>query len=160
MMIAEGGRIRQARTRARIELAARRNTPGGSIRPSERLRAAGLRPTRQRCLLAELLFRHGHRHVTAELLHQEAADAGHGVSLATVYNALHQFTDAGLLQQVIVEPSHSYFDTNIDPHQHFYDEEDRRLTDISADISVSGLPQPPKGTKIQRVDVVVRIRRG
>jgi len=106
-----------------------------------------------------LLFQHGHRHVTAELLHQEAKDAGYSVSLATVYNALHQFTDAGLLQQVIVEPSHSYFDTNIDPHQHFYDEEDGRLTDISADIGVTGLPQPPRGTKIQRVDVVVRIRR-
>jgi len=132
----------------------------GSPRASERLRNAGLRPTRQRRLLADLLFHHAHRHVTAELLHQEAKDAGYEVSLATVYNALHQFTDAGLLQQVIVAPSQSYFDTNIDPHQHFYDEEDGRLTDISADISVSGLPQPPKGTKIERVDVVVRIRRG
>jgi Fur family iron response transcriptional regulator len=141
-------------------MATRKKSPGGSTKASERLRAAGLRPTRQRRLLADLLFQHGHRHVTAELLHQEARGAGYPVSLATVYNALHQFTDAGLLQQVIVEPSYSYFDTNIDPHQHFYDEDDGRLTDISADISVSGLPQPPKGTKIQRVDVVVRIRRG
>lgn len=140
-------------------MATRKKSPGGSTKASERLRAAGLRPTRQRRLLADLLFQHGHRHVTAELLHQEARDAGYPVSLATVYNALHQFTDAGLLQQVIVEPSHSYFDTNIDPHQHFYEEDAGRLTDISADISVSGLPQPPKGTKIQRVDVVVRIRR-
>ena len=140
-------------------MATRKKSPGGSTKASERLRAAGLRPTRQRRLLADLLFQHGHRHVTAELLHQEARDAGYPVSLATVYNALHQLTDAGLLQQVIVEPSHSYFDTNIDPHQHFYEEDAGRLTDISADISVSGLPQPPKGTKIQRVDVVVRIRR-
>jgi Fur family iron response transcriptional regulator len=138
---------------------ARKKIAGGSVKPGERLWAAGLRPTRQRCVLAELLFRHGHRHVTAELLHQEAEDAGHAVSLATVYNALHQFTDAGLLQQVIVEASHSYFDTNIEPHQHFYDVDDERLTDISADISVSGLPAPPRGTKITRVDVVVRIRR-
>ena len=140
-------------------MANRKRVPGGSTRVGERLRAAGLRPTRQRRQLADLLFQHGHRHVTAELLHQEARHAGYAVSLATVYNALHQFTEAGLLQQVIVEPSHNYFDTNVDPHQHFYDEEDRRLTDISADISVSGLPQPPKGTKIERVDVVVRIRR-
>jgi Fur family iron response transcriptional regulator len=140
-------------------MAARKKTLGGSTKPSERLRTAGLRPTRQRCVLADLLFRHGHRHVTAELLHQEAEKAGHAVSLATVYNALHQFTHAGLLQQVIVEPSHSYFDTNTGPHQHFFDEDEGRLTDISADVSVSGLPQPPKGTKIQRVDVVVRIRR-
>lgn len=132
---------------------------GGMARISERLRAAGLRPTQQRRLLAELLFQHGHRHVTAELLHLEAKEAGYPVSLATVYNALHQFTDAGLLQQVIVEPSQSYFDTNIDSHQHFYDEDEGRLTDISAAVCVSGLPQPPKGTKVQRVDVVVRIRR-
>lgn len=141
-------------------MANRKRSPGGGTKPSERLRAAGLRPTRQRCLLAEILFQHGHRHVTAESLHQEAEEAGYPVSLATVYNALHQFTDARLLQQVIVDASQSYFDTNIDPHQHFYDEDEDRLTDISADISVSGLPQPPKGTKIQRVDVVVRVRRG
>jgi Fur family iron response transcriptional regulator len=138
----------------------RKRSPGSSTRASGHLRAAGLRPTRQRRLLADLLFQHGHRHVTAELLHQEAREAGYPVSLATVYNALHQFTDAGLLQQVIVEPSQSYFDTNIEPHQHFFDEEDGQLTDISADVSVSGLPQPPRGTKIARVDVVVRIRRG
>jgi Fur family iron response transcriptional regulator len=141
-------------------MANRKRSPGGSTRASERLRAAGLRPTRQRRLLVDLLFQHGHRHVTAELLHQEAKDGGYPISLATVYNALHQFTDAGLLQQVIVESSQSYFDTNVDPHQHFYDEDESRLTDISSDISVFGLPQPPKGTKIQRVDVVVRIRRG
>src|ERR1700730_5777088 len=131
----------------------------GLANPDERLRAAGLRPTRQRRVLAELFFQHGHRHITAEHLHQEAKTAGYSVSLATVYNALHQFTGAGLLQQVIVDPSHSYFDTNIDPHQHFYDEDERRLADISAEIAVSGLPQPPRGMKIQRVDVVVRIRR-
>ena len=141
-------------------MTSRKRFPAGSARASERLRGAGLRPTRQRRFLAELLFRHGHRHVTAERLHQEAREAGYAVSLATIYNALHQFTDAGLLQRVIVEPSHSYFDTNIDPHQHFYDEDEGRLTDISADISVSGLPLPPKGTKIERVDVVVRVRRG
>jgi|SRR5579871_2588630 len=141
-------------------MASRKKSPSGSPNTRERLRAAGLRPTEQRRALAELLFQHGRRHVTAELLHQEAIDAGHAVSLATVYNALHQFTAAGLLQQVIVEPSHSWFDTNVDSHQHFYDEDERRLTDISAPIGVTGLPQPPRGTKIGRVDVVVRIRRG
>src|SRR5438552_18478275 len=112
-------------------MATRKKSPVGSTKASERLRAAGLRPTRQRRLLADLLFQHGHRHVTAELLHQEARDAGYPVSLATVYNALHQFTDAGLLQQVIVEPSHSYFDSNIDPHKHFYVEYAGRITNLS-----------------------------
>jgi Fur family iron response transcriptional regulator len=131
-----------------------------STKSGAKLRAAGLRPTRQRLRLAELLFRHGNRHVTAELLHQEAQDAGCAVSLATVYNTLHQFTTAGLLQQVIVDPSRSYFDTNTGSHQHFYDEEDGGLIDIAADaVEVSGLPAPPRGKAIARVDVVVRIRR-
>ena len=136
----------------------KKKPPCTTLSASERLKAAGLRPTRQRRLLARLLFERGDRHITAELLHQEAEEAGHPVSLATVYNALHQFTQAGLLQQVIVDPSHTYFDTNTDPHQHFYDEQQRLLTDISAAISVSGLPLPPKGSKITKVDVVVRIR--
>jgi Fur family iron response transcriptional regulator len=141
-------------------MASRRKPPLDSARTNARLRAAGLRPTRQRLLLAELLFRQGDRHVTAELLHQEAKGTGHHVSLATVYNTLHQFTAAGLLQQVIVESSRSYFDTNTGPHQHFYDEDEAALIDIAGDeISVSGLPAPPKGTVVSRIEVVVRIRR-
>jgi len=124
-----------------------------------RLRAAGLRPTRQRRLLAGLLFRRGDWHVTAERLHQEAREAGSRVSLATVYNTLHQFTAAGLLRQVVVDSARNYFDTNTAPHQHFYDEEEGRLTDISEDaITVSGLPKPPRGMAVERVDVVIRLR--
>lgn len=140
-------------------MANRKKPSPGAARSSARLRAAGLRPTRQRVLLAELLFRQGHRHVTAELLHQEAKTSGQKVSLATVYNTLHQFTQAGLLQQVVVEPSRSYFDTNTGPHQHFFDEDEAQLIDIAGDeIAVSGLPAPPRGTTVARVDVVVRIR--
>jgi Fur family iron response transcriptional regulator len=127
--------------------------------PIARMRSAGLRPTRQRRLLAGLLFREGDRHVTAELLHQEAEDSGCHVSLATVYNALHQFTAAGLLRQVVVDSARNYFDTNTAPHQHFYDEEEGHLTDIAGDaLKVAGLPEPPKGMAIARVDVVVRLR--
>src|SRR5581483_4330848 len=96
-----------------------------------RLRAAGLRPTRPRVALAGLLFAHGNRHVTAEMLHAEAAKAGVKVSLATVYNALHQFTEAGLLRQVVVDAARSYFDTNTGEHQHFFCEDDGRLVDIA-----------------------------
>jgi Fur family iron response transcriptional regulator len=124
-----------------------------------RLRDAGLRPTRQRRLLAELLFRHGNRHVTAERLHQEAERTGCHVSLATVYNTLHQFTAAGLLRQVVVDSSRNHFDTNTEPHQHFYDEAEEKLIDISGDtIAIGGLPQAPKGTAIAAVDVVIRLR--
>jgi Fur family iron response transcriptional regulator len=125
-----------------------------------RLKAAGLRPTRQRLALAGLLFRHGDRHVSAEALHDEAMASGVPVSLATVYNTLHQFTEAGLLRQVVVEPARSYFDTNTGDHQHFYSDEDGSLIDIPGEsIAVCGVPQPPTGTKVERVDVVIRIRR-
>jgi Fur family transcriptional regulator, iron response regulator len=124
-----------------------------------RLRGAGLRPTRQRRRLADLLFRQGDRHVTAERLHQEADESGFHVSLATVYNTLHQFTAAGLLRQVVVDSSRKYFDTNTGPHQHFYDEAEGHLTDIAGDgITVSGLPAPPQGMAVASVDVVVRLK--
>ena len=124
------------------------------------LKGAGLRPTRQRIALAGLLLRQGHRHVSAEALHEEAVRAGVEVSLATVYNTLHQLSDAGLLRQVVVEQGRSYFDTNTGDHQHFYNSEDGTLIDIPGDaVAVARLPQPPRGTKVERVDVVIRIRR-
>ncbi len=125
-----------------------------------RLRRAGLRPTRQRVELAGLLFRDQDRHVTAETLHDEVTDAGLRVSLATVYNTLHQFTEAGLLRQVIVDAARSYFDTNTGDHQHFFLEKEGLLIDIPGDtIAVAGVPSPPTGLSVDRVDVVVRVRR-
>jgi Fur family iron response transcriptional regulator len=125
-----------------------------------RLRAAGLRPTRQRVALAEMLFRGGHHHLTAESLHADAAKSGERISLATIYNTLHQFTRAGLLSQVTVDAQRSYFDTNTRDHQHFYVEDDGELIDIPGEaISVAGIPTPPKGTSVDRVDIVIRIRR-
>ena len=124
----------------------------------ERLHAVGLRPTRQRLALARLLFENGDRHVTAEQLHGEAAAAAIPVSLATVYNTLHQFTEAGLLREVVVEPGRSYFDTNSADHHHFFCEANGLLQDIPArEVTVSGLPLAPDGTEIRRVDVIVRI---
>jgi Fur family iron response transcriptional regulator len=128
---------------------------------AQKLRDAGLRPTRQRLALATLLFRGGHRHVTAEVLHREALKVGAKVSLATVYNTLNQLTQAGLLRQGAVDVAHSYFDTNIGEHQHFYVEEERLLIDIPGkDITVAGVPDAPSGTTVERVDVVVRLKRG
>jgi Fur family iron response transcriptional regulator len=124
----------------------------------ERLRRVGLRPTRQRLALARLLFDQGNRHVSAEQLHGEAIDAAVRVSLATVYNTLHQFTAAGLLNEVVVEPGRSYFDTNVDNHHHFYFEDSGRLQDIPGDsILVNELPMAPSGTAIRRVDVIIRL---
>jgi len=125
-----------------------------------RLRTCGLRPTRQRVALARLLFDGGDRHVTAEQLHGEATAAAIRVSLATVYNTLHQFTTAGLLREVVVEPGRSYFDTNVDVHHHFFCETTGMLQDIpGAAVMVSQLPGAPLGTEISRVDVIIRVRR-
>jgi Fur family iron response transcriptional regulator len=125
----------------------------------ERLRAAGLRPTRQRVALARLLLENGNRHVTAEQLHSEALAAAIPVSLATVYNTLHQFIDCGILRELVIEPGRSYFDTNLDDHHHFYCESTGLLQDIPGEMVIVGrLPQPPVGAEISRIDVVIRIR--
>ncbi|WP_028796256.1 MULTISPECIES: iron response transcriptional regulator IrrA [Thalassobaculum] len=124
------------------------------------LRGAGLRPTRQRLSLARLLFDGADRHVTAEQLHSQAERDGVRVSLATVYNTLHQFTDAGLLREVVVEAGRSYFDTNTQGHHHFFEAETGRLIDIPADqVSIGSLPSAPPGAEIERVDLIVRVRK-
>ncbi len=127
----------------------------GSI---ERLKAVGLRPTRQRLALARLLFDGDNRHLSAEQLHDEALAAAVRVSLATVYNTLHQFTAAGLLREVVVDPERSYFDTNVEDHHHFYFEDSGQLEDIPGDeVGLRKLPAPPEGTRLSRVDIVIRV---
>lgn len=124
-----------------------------------RVRAAGLRPTRQRIALADLLFAKGDRHLSAEELHEEALDAGVAVSLATVYNTLHQFTEAGLLRILAVEGNRTYFDTNTSDHYHFFIEGENRVMDIDTGaVTVHNLPEPPEGMEIANVDIVVRLR--
>jgi Fur family iron response transcriptional regulator len=138
----------------------RKRSRDSSDRAVARLREAGLRPTRPRIELTALLFAEGNRHLTAEALHEEAARSGAKVSLATVYNTLHQFTQAGILREVLVDATRSYFDTNTSEHQHFFIEDEKSLIDIPGEaIAVSGVPQPPKGTELARVDVVIRVRR-
>lgn len=125
----------------------------------QRVRDAGLRPTRQRVALAELLFAKGDRHLSAEELHEEAQVAGVPVSLATVYNALHQFTNAGLLRILAVEGSKTYFDTNTSDHHHYFVEGENKVFDIEGTaVKVMNLPEPPDGMEIANVDIVVRLR--
>jgi len=133
---------------------------GKEVVPVEkRVRDAGLRPTRQRVALADLLFAKGDRHLSAEELHEEALAAGVPVSLATVYNALHQFTEAGLLRILAVEGSKTYFDTNTSDHHHFFIEGENKIFDIAqAPVRVVNLPDPPEGMEIVNVDIVVRLR--
>jgi len=123
----------------------------------EQLRGAGLRPTRQRLALAKLLFENGPRHMTAEALHSEAQSNAIRVSLATVYNTLHQFTDAGLLREIVVDTTCSYFDNTTHEHGHFYHQASGKLTDIEGPIALSAMPALPAGTKMAGVDVVIRL---
>jgi Fur family iron response transcriptional regulator len=122
------------------------------------LKEAGLRLTRQRQMLATLLFDGQHKHVTAEQLHDAAQKHHVPVSLATVYNTLHQFTDAGLLRKVVVGQDSVYFDTNTAAHHHFFDEESGHLTDVPASaIDIALLLPPPAGRKVSQVDVTIRV---
>jgi Fur family iron response transcriptional regulator len=126
----------------------------------DRLRRAGLRPTRQRLMLGKILFSRGGRHLTAEMLHSEAVEAAMQISLATVYNTLNQFTEAGLLRQIGVDGSKSFFDTNPTTHHHFFvDQEDRLLDVPEPGVEIEQLPQPLPGYEISRVDVIVHLRR-
>ena len=124
------------------------------------LRSVGLRPTRQRMALGWLLFGKGDRHLSAEMLYEEASRAKVPVSLATIYNTLHQFTEVGLLRQIGVDGSKAYFDTNVSEHHHFFVEDADAILDIpNADVMFGKMPEAPEGYEVARVDVVVRLRR-
>lgn len=126
---------------------------------SDMLRQAGLRPTRQRVSLAEILYSKGDRHISAELLHEEAVGADVPVSLATVYNTLHQFTEAGLLREVAIDGTKTYFDTNVSDHHHFFIEGENKVIDIPGEgVGIGSVPEAPEGMEVVRVDVVVRVR--
>ena len=128
-------------------------------RMAAQLRHAGLRPTRQRVELGRVLFAKGHRHISAEDLHAEAETAGVRVSLATVYNTLHQFTEVGLLREVAIDGTRTYFDTNVSDHHHFFVEGEGQLIDMQRGVGIAGIPEPPEGTEVVAVEVVVRVRR-
>ena len=137
---------------------ARRVCPLSDLR--DKLRRVGLRPTRQRVSLGWLLFGKGDRHLTAEMLFEEATRARVPVSLATVYNTLHQFTQAGLLRQLAVDGTKAYFDTNPTEHHHFFLEEAGELVDVPAEgVTVGALPEAPDGMEVAGVEVIVRLRR-
>ena len=120
----------------------------------------GLRPTKQRLLLANLLMGDGkHQHFTAEDLFEKARLNKIKVSLATVYNTLHSFSDSGLLNKVIVDGSRCYFDTRLDNHSHYYWEATGKLTDAPGNfLEIKNLPKPPKNSKITNVDIIIRLK--
>lgn len=150
------GRIYRPNTTVRLM----QMTPEAIERGTKWLTDAGVRPTKQRVSLAALLIGDGRdRHTTAETLFASAAQAGEKVSLATVYNTLRAFCEAGLMQEVMVDGAKSYFDTRVDDHPHFFWENSGELTDAPADqLEITSLPSAPEGVEISRVDVVIRLR--
>jgi Fur family transcriptional regulator, iron response regulator len=159
--------MESVRTRALPKVAetANRSSSARKARGSSRhdvkalLRSVGLRPTRQRVELGQLLFGNGNRHITAEALHLEAMDAKVPVSLATVYNTLNQFTNVGILRQLAFDGSKSFFDTNTSTHHHFFIEDENSLIDIAPyDLALAEIPKPPEGYEITRVDLSIRLR--
>lgn len=126
----------------------------------DHLRESGLKPTRQRIAIANILFKDGHKHVTAEDLFADVQKNGLQVSLATIYNTLHQFTDAGLLREVIVDGAKTYFDTNLHDHHHFYIEDTNEVFDMhGVDINANDIQSVPDDMEVVRVDVIVRLRK-
>jgi len=133
--------------------------PDVNIDHKDRLSQSGLRPTKQRLRLSEWLFTGENKHFTAEDLHRDVREGKDAVSLATVYNTLNAFTQAGLLKTVTVDASRVYYDTNTAAHYHFYDEDGHELSDIdSCGIEIKGLPDLPKGTDIDRIDIIIRTK--
>lgn len=130
------------------------------VETKDRLRHAGLRPTKQRLALADLIWQGHDRHITPEMLCAEAKAAGLKLALGTIYNNLHQFTQAGLLREFTLEPGRRYFDTNLSAHQHFYDSETGALLDIPTPILSSlQMPKPPKGKEVARIDIVIHLKK-
>ena len=137
----------------------RRNMADAMTEIEGKLRHHGLRPTKQRIALGELLFAKGDRHLSVEELHEEAIVAGVPVSLATVYNTLHQFTEAGLIRVLGVEGAKTYFDTNTSDHHHFFVEGRNEVLDVPVhNLEIGNIPQPPEGMEIAHVDVIIRLR--
>lgn len=125
---------------------------------AQKLKSHGLRTTRPRLQLADLLFAKGNRHLTADMLYAEARAAGLSVSQATIYNTLNQFSEAGLLREVQVDKTRSYYDTNLDAHHHFYVEENGLLIDIDRNaVALAKTPETPDGFSVTGVDIVIRL---
>ena len=126
----------------------------------ELLKKASLRPTKQRIALTKILFHNKHLHVSAEQLHSEAIQKGYKISLATVYNALNRFKEAGIVRQVLAEPGKIYFDTNTEPHHHFYIEETGELLDVSDDeCKIASLPLIPAEYTVNQVEITIRLEK-
>ena len=125
----------------------------------EKLEQAGLRVTRQRMMIADLLFAKGDRHVTAEALYAEASVIPYPPSLATIYNTLRDFADKGLVREIALYGGKVWFDTQTGPHFHFYLEDREELFDIPESLIPTFNIPAPAGMRIAGIDVVIKLER-
>jgi Fur family iron response transcriptional regulator len=130
---------------------------GIHARVRSHLEAAGVRCTRQRLLLAEILLEKD-QHLSADQVLTLARSRGRMVSKATVYNTLGLFARLGLVREVIVDPQRIFYDSNTGDHHHIYHEDDGSLADVN-ELRIEGLPELPAGTLVQGVEVIIRVRR-
>jgi len=134
------------------------SAPAPGILPAERLQACGIRVTAQRLQIAELLLR-ADQHLSAEQVAEALERAGQRVSKATVYNTLNLFAARGLIRQLSVDVTRSWFDSNVNAHYHFHDEVSGSLTDVALpEVQFSRLPAPPPGMEVAGIDMVIRLR--
>jgi Fur family iron response transcriptional regulator len=124
---------------------------------AQQLSRHGVIPTPQRVEIAEILLRRP-QHLSADQILDTLRLNGSTVSKATVYNTLHLFGERGLVREVIVDPTRTFFDSTTHPHHHFYNVDSGELSDIPAsEIEVTGLPELPAGTERESIEVLVRV---
>jgi len=125
----------------------------------EILRSKSLKLTKQRLLIASYLFDGKDKHVSAEELFKKLNKSKSKISLATVYNTLHEFYKNKLISKLTINSEKIYFDTNMTDHHHFYNKKDEMLVDVSGNLKINGLPNPPKGKKIEKIEVLVHLKK-
>ena len=124
----------------------------------KKIESSGIRPTKQRRVLAKILFEKGNRHVSADELFHDVKKEDRKISMATVYNTLKQFTSLGLVREVVVDQNKSLYCTNHKSHYHLYIEDEDKIVDIPTKNIDLNIPSIPACLQLHNIDVIVRIR--
>ena len=124
----------------------------------KKIESSGIRPTKQRRVLAKILFENGNRHLSADELFDDVKKEDRKISMATVYNTLKQFTSLGLVREVVVDQNKSLYCTNHKSHYHLYIEDEGKIVDIPTKNIDLNIPSIPACLQLHNIDVIVRIR--
>tara|TARA_B100000686_G_C15782760_1_gene475812 strand:- start:32 stop:481 length:450 start_codon:yes stop_codon:yes gene_type:complete len=123
-----------------------------------KLEKKGIRATKQRRILAKLIFDKGKRHISAENLFDEVKKEERKISMATIYNTLKQFTSLGLIREIVVDQNKSLYCNNNQSHYHLYIEDESKVVDIPTKNIDLNIPSIPACLQLHNIDVIVRIR--